>query len=425
MSGARRGSGPLALLRDGAYLRLWLAGALLGTMRWLEVLGVALWTLAETRSPFAVAMMLFARMIPMVIFGVLMGTLADRVDRRRLLVSGVSATLASTALLLALVLGGWLAPWQVALGAFVSGTVWTMEHPVRRALIADRVGLDRIGVAMSLDSATFNATRMTGPLLGGAVYALLGLPGIFCTGLALYTLTLIALATLAMRETASQEPRRESHHEPRHEPHHERFLPALGQGLAHVRASPVLAGVMVITVVTNLFGFSYTSMAPVIGERVLGLDPFFVGVLMSMEGLGALLGALFLAFVIRPPAYGRVFVCGALLFVAMVLAFSASASAPLSMLALFLAGLGLAGFGSMQSTLLIANSAPAIRSRVMGVLVVCIGAGPPGVLLVGLLGERFGAATALTITASVGVASLVLAAWIWRVLWRRAPAQSA
>ena len=405
-------SGPFALLRDGAYLRLWLAGAMLGTMRWLEVLGVALWTLAETRSAFAVAMMLFARMLPMVLFGVPMGTLADRVNRRRLLVTGVSATLLVSSVLLVLVLAGVLTPWHVAVGAFVSGTVWTMEHPVRRALIADRVGVERIGVAMTLDSATFNATRMTGPLAGGAVYAVLGIPGVFCTAIAVYALAVYALATLSIEDTNPTKSRQEP------------FLPALGQGIATVRASPVLAGVMVITIITNLFGFSYISLVPVVGERALGLDPFFVGVLMSMEGLGAFIGALALAFVIRPPAYGRIFVGGALLFIAMVLVFSTSANAGLSMLALFLAGMGVAGFGSMQSTLLIANSAPEIRSRVMGVLVVSIGAGPLGVLLVGALSEAFTAATALTISAGAGVAALALAAWIWQVLWRRSHATS-
>jgi len=412
MNEHRPSAGPLVLLRDSAYLRLWLAGALLGTMRWLEVLGVALWTLAETHSALAVALMLFARMLPMALFGVPMGALADRVDRRRLLIAGVSVTLLSSSILLILVLAGILAPWHVAVGAFVSGTVWTMEHPVRRALIADRVGVERIGVAMSLDSATFNATRMTGPLAGGAVYAVLGMPGIFFTAIIVYALALLGLATLSMEVASPAGSRRES------------FFPALGQGIARVRASPVLAGVMAITIITNLFGFSYTSLVPVVGERVLSLDPFFVGVLMSMEGLGALLGALILAFVIRPPAYGRIFVGGALLFVAMVLLFSTSADPMLSMLALFLAGLGVAGFGSMQSTLLIANCAPEIRSRVMGVLVVCIGAGPPGVLLVGALGEAFSAATALTITAGAGSIALLIAAWNWRALWQRVPTAS-
>ena len=402
--------GPLALLHDAAYRRLWVTGALLGTMRWLEILGVALWTLAETRSAFAVAMMLFARMMPMVLFGVPMGALADRVDRRRLLASGVGAALLTSVVLLVLVLAGALAPWHVAIGAFVSGTVWTMEHPVRRALIADRVGIERIGVAMALDSATFNATRMTGPLAGGAVYAVLGMPGIFATTAIVYALAVFGIVTLSMRSAIRPDPR------------HEPFLPALGEGIAHVRASPVLAGVMIITMITNLFGFSYTSLAPVVGERVLGLDAFFVGVLMSMEGLGALLGALVLAFVIRPPVYGRIFIGGALLFVAMVLVFSASEHAALSMLALFLAGLGVAGFGSMQSTLLIANSAAEIRSRVMGVLVVSIGAGPPGVLLVGALGETFGSATALSMSAGTGVLALAIAAWTWQALWRRTPA---
>jgi len=398
--------GPLALLEDGRFLRLWSAGLLLGTTRWLEILGIALWTLAETGSALVVALMLFVRTLPMVLLGVPMGALADRLNRRKLLATGVGCALLSSTILLTLALNDVLVVWAVAAGAFVSGIVWTMEHPVRRALIADVVGVGRIGVALSLDSATFNATRMIGPLAGGIVYAALALEGVYGASLVMSLLVIAALLTLRVSVSNERDDRKEP------------FLASLTGGIAEVRANPILTAVMVTTIAANLFGFSYASMVPVVGERVLGLDAVMVGVLMSMEGLGAFSGALALAFFIRAPLYGKVFLAGALLFLSMILTFSFSVYLAASMVALFLAGVGIAGFGSMQSTILISNAAPAVRSRVMGVLVLCIGAGPPGILLVGGIGNVVGAATALAITAGTGTACIALAALCWPALWR-------
>lgn len=400
---------PLQVLRRADFLRLWACGALLGTMRWLEVLVVGLYTLEHTGSALLVALMLFARTVPMVALGALMGALADRIERRRLLAAGMLVVALTAAVLTGLALSGMLALWHVAAGALINGIVWTMEHPVRRALIGDAVSADAMGAAISLDSATFNGTRMLGPLAGGAVYASLGLAGAYAVGIAAYALACVlvwGVTAVARRPAVGGEG----------------FVRSLGAGLRYVGARRVLGAVMVVTVIANLFGFSYVAMVPVVGVGTLGLDAPGIGLLMSMEGAGATLGALTLAFVVRPAAYARVFSGGALVFLAMVVCFSRSDSALPAMAALFVAGLGLAGFGAMQSTILLSASQPAMRSRVMGVLVVCIGAGPLGVLLVGWLAERIGATGALFATAGSGLLLLIaLCARYPQLLRRYAP----
>ncbi len=400
---------PLTLLGHAPFLRLWVCGLLLGTLRWLEVLAVALYTLEQTRSALLVALMLFLRTLPMVVLGALMGALADRVDRRHLLAAGIAAMTVTAGTLAALAAAGAVALWQVALGALVNGVVWTMEHPVRRALIGDAVGPAGMAAAISLDSATFNGTRMLGPLAGGAVYAAFGLPGAYAAGVVAYAVALIlvrGIGPVAQRPVSATRG----------------FWHSLRDGLRYVAGQRMLAAVMVVTVVANLFGFSYAAMVPVVGERVLALDAPGIGLLMSMEGLGATLCALCLAFLLRPPAYARVFTGGAALFLAMVLVFSRTGSVPGAMVAMFLAGVGIAGFGAMQSTILLASSDPALRSRVMGALVVCIGAGPVGVLLVGWLAERVSAALALTLTAGTGLLALaVLCLRVPELLRRFAP----
>jgi MFS family permease len=332
----------------------------------------------------------------MVMLGALTGALADRVDRRVLLCCGIAVMCLGTLLLAALALGGHLALWQVAAGAFVNGSVWTMEHTVRRALIGDVVSGDGLATAISLDSASFNGTRMVGPLAGGALYAALGLPGTYCVGAAVYLLALICVLGVRNPSTRGEAPARQG------------FGADLLQGWRHVRGNAGLRMVMWVTVVANLFGFSYVSMVPVIGERLLALDPRGIGVLMSMEGLGAMVGALTLSVRARPGRYWRIFLTGVALFLVMIAALSQSASVILSMLALFLAGLGIACFGVMQTTILLASSDAAVRSRVMGVLAVCIGTAPLGTLLVGVVAEALGPATALLLSSMGGLAMLAV-----------------
>jgi predicted MFS family arabinose efflux permease len=134
---------------------------------------------------------------------------------------------------------------------------------------------------------------------------------------------------------------------------------------------------------------------------------------MAMEGLGALVGALVLAATVQRRHFLRVFTGGAALFLAMVLAFSLSASYAVSLVALLAAGLGIAAFGAMQSSILLVSTPPEARSRIMGMLVVCIGTQPLGVLHAGLLAESLGAASAMTVIALEGLASLAIAAWLW------------
>jgi predicted MFS family arabinose efflux permease len=173
-------------------------------------------------------------------------------------------------------------------------------------------------------------------------------------------------------------------------------------------------------VFVNLFGFSYVSMVPVIGEQRLGLGAVAVGVLMSAEGFGALIGSLCVAAWVRTRHFTVIYMLGSTLYLAMILAFSLSPWYTAAIVLLFTGGLGIAFFGSMQSTLIFFSAIPRMRTRIMGVLVACIGAGPVGVLHVGLLAEWLGAHQAVTIIAVEGLVALAVCALIWPEL-RRPP----
>lgn len=366
-----------------------------GTMRWLEVLAVGVYTLEQTGSPFLVALMYFVRTVPMLLLGSLMGALAERIDRRKMLIGGMSGMATTACVLSLLSLFQLLELWHVALGAAINGMLWTMEHPVRRALLSDAVGTQATAQAMSLDAASTNSTRMFGPISGGLLYAVVGLQGAYLLGISVYASAAVLVCFVVPVATIKRSTV-------------EGFWYSLGLGVRYVSSNDVLSAVMLLTVFANVFGFSYIAMVPVLGERVFDLGAPGIGLLMSMEGLGASLGALLLAFVIRPHMYTQVFSFGAIMFFVMILLLSVTQSMPMAMVTLFTAGLGLAGFGTMQSTILLRASSRELRSRVMGVLAVCIGTGPIGVLIVGWLAQHFGAPLALSMTSSFGLVCLVL-----------------
>ena len=397
-----------SLLGDPAFLRIWIAGGLVGTVRWLEVLAVGVYTYQLTESPFIVATMLFARMVPTMLLGAFAGALAERVSRRRLMMAGLAVMCIVSIVLVALAVSGRLAIWHIALGAVLSGVFWSGEFPVRRTMLGEVAGLGRLSAAMGLDSATNNFTRMLGPLLGGALLTSLGLEGAYAIGVLLYAAAFINMATLTFDERPA--PEIESID----------MLTSINEGLAYIRTNRLIAGTLVVTIFVNLFGFSYVSMVPVIGEQKLALEPVAIGVLMSAEGCGALLGSLLVAAWVRTRYYTVIYMLGSTLYLAMILAFSLSTLYTAAALLLFTGGIGIAFFGSMQSTLIFFSAIPRMRTRVMGVLVACIGAGPIGVLHVGLLAEWIGAHHAVTVIAIEGLIAVAVAAVVWPEL-RRAP----
>ncbi len=392
------------LLHNPGFVRLWLSGILCGVLRWLELLAIGLFVLERTGSPLLVAVLTLVRMAPMLLFGIPAGALADRYDRRRLLVLSLLVLALASAILMILALTDRILIWQVALGAFLNGMFWATEFPVRRTMLGELVGPALLSRAMALESATGNATRMVGPALGGVLLQAVGLYGIYLLGAILYTVA----AVLALRIVYSQA---------RPAGGSTSLAAMLLEGWRFARAQRLVLGALAVTVIVNLWGFAYITMVPVIGERVLHLSPTLIGVLMSTEGFGALIGALLVGRG-RPGRYTQIYTGSSLVFLLAVLAFALSARAPLSFALILLAGIGIAGFSVMQSTIMFLAAPAHLRSRLMGLLTVAIGAGPIGMLHVGLLANWLGAAHAVALIALEGLVALALAALVWPELRR-------
>jgi len=394
---------PSVLFANRNYLKLWFNGGTATTMRWLELLAIGFFTQKATESEFLVAMMFFLRWIPMVLLGSFIGVLAERFERRKLFLYGIFMLWMVSATLFVLTWFDALEIWHVALGTTINGCLNVIEFPIRRTLIGDVVKSKELVPAMALDSVTNQCTRMAGPFLGVIIEGYLGIIGVYFLGVVLHTIGFVLLYSL---KPPVQKPRIEK----------KRVLTEISDGFNHIKTRDMLIATLVITAIMNAFAMSFSSQIPAIAVEELNLDTNQSSFLAGAEGLGAFIGALIIA-TRQFTTPGRLFLFGSIIFEIFLIAFSHAPELIFAIPLLVLSGIGHSGFSASQSALMIAYSDPTMRSRTMGVLAVCIGTQPFGILLLGVIAEFYGAPIAIAISASLGTVLLIWAGYKWPAVW--------
>jgi len=390
-----------AILLEPSFRRLWTAGLLGAFIRWLEMLVFAVFTYQKTQSAAWVASLTMLRMLPMGLFGALFGSVAGHISRRTGLIVTQAVLLATTVALLAIAALGTLEVWHLAVASFINGTAWAGDMPMRRGLMGDIAGAQRMGQAMSLDAVASNGCRLLGPGAGGVLLAHGGMTSVFLCITVLYVLVLVSIMTLADRPRTSRGARPS-------------LLSVLREGVTTARHNKPLRAVLCITMIFNLFAWPTLSMVPVIGEERLHLSTQAIGLLASMDGLGSLVGALVLIAVSRRSRYGLVYVSGVFLFLLALPFFALSHAALLTGTALLVAGIGQSGFGAMQATLVYVAAPANKRAEALGLLTTCIGIAPLGFFTIGWLASWLGASVATVICSACGLASMLLTWPLWR-----------
>ena len=388
------------------FWRLWLCGLVMFVVRWIEQIAVAVFVYQQTGSAFLVAMMTMLRMAPLGLFGAVLGALADKVERRTGLIWIILTSLSTSLVLAILSLTGHLAVWHLALASFINGIAWAADNPVRRMMMGDVVGPDRVGTSISIDVGANQVSRMTGPTIGGFLFATVGIQGAFILCVGLYLIAVVAALGVRYRKTP------ESH--------------ALGVVIERMIESMKLAlsntrvrGTLIITLIFNMFGWPFTSMVPVVGQDNLHLGAGGIGVLASMEGVGAFAAAMMIGLFATTRYYGWIYVGGSLTYM-VTLSLFAVAPEPLSAgTALLITGFSTGCFSIMQTTLIYILTPPEIRGRMLGVLATYIGIALIGFLHIGFLAELIGAKWACVVSGVEGLLAMALTQRYWRELLRK------
>lgn len=377
-------------------------------VRWLDLVALGIFTFELTDSPSQVALVFFFRMLPRLLFSIPIGTIVDRVDRRRLLFAVQSTQAIVAAGLATVVLTDVVAYWQVIIYAMGSGTLWTAEFSLRRALIADAVARPQIGRAAGIDWTTDSVARIFGPALGGALVGGLGAEGAYFAASGIFVLAAIVIATMP-----SPQGDRDAVADSRG------ARADLREGVRFLRSRSILLGALVVTVILNTVFLPHASFVAVIGKDVLEASPLGVGTLTASEGVGSVVGSLWVAARAKESNYTRIYFGGAVLFALGVLAFSQSETYVLSALILFAGGMGIAAFATMQTTIFTSAVPPRMRGRVLGAASLSVGAGPIGALEASALTGPLGTQMTLSLIALQGIGALAVSLLFWPMMLRR------
>lgn len=385
------------VLKNGDFRNLWTVKVVNEVSRRMELLALGYLVLRMTDSPFQVGLIAVFLNLPRPFFSLFAGLVADRLDRRRVLI-GVHAiySVISTALLLLLVIGV-IEPWHVFIAIFLQGSAKVLDDPSRRTAIFDLAGQERLASAMSLETINQNIGKIAGPLIGGVLIASTGFVGSYAAILALDAVSLLMISRFKLP------------HRPLGEGTPMQVWRSLREGLGHSMSNRMVLGVLSMSLIMNSLVFPIQYFIPVIASDLLMVGPTLGGLLGSAEGIGNFLGGVILAVRRNIGQYGRVFAIGALLVAVMVTLVAWSPWFTVSFSLLLLGGLGQAGFSTMQSTILLLESAPEMRGRTMGAQGVVNGMGHlVGGTEIGAIANAFGIGIAIGLNAGAGILMILL-----------------
>ncbi|MBI3978083.1 MAG: MFS transporter [Chloroflexi bacterium] len=385
--------GLLAVLGIPDFRSFWLAGGLNSFGRWMDQVLLGWITLVLTDSAWLVALTAFYRNVPMLLASAVAGVAGDRFGRRRVSLVAQVVAAATCAGLGLLLLTERLTFTYLSIGALGLGLASALDFPTRRALIGDLVEPSALLDAVYLEILTQNAMRMLGPLAAGIVLAGID-PGTgYVVDGAAYALAFVLLSRVHLKRATGRG-----------------VSQGLGfrEGLQTLRSNRPVLGVVVITFTMNLLVFPIQQLLPVFARDTLHVNALGLGMLAAAIGFGTVVGVFILS---RLPqaAQGKVFLFGSLAMVVLVIIFAASREFWLALWLLIAAGVGQAGFGTMQSAIVLHATPVHLRGRALGWTAVAIGAGPLGMLGMGALATMLGVPPAIAVTSTVALVVVALA----------------
>ena len=369
--------------------------SLVGT--WMQNVGEGWLILTLTNSPFYVGLTAALSSIGVLLFSLYAGVIADRVDKRRVIIFMQLAFMLEAFAVSILVWTGVVAVWQVLLLATILGIASAFDIPMRQAFLVEMVGKDDLMNGIALNSSLFNAARVLGPAIAGVLIGAVGIA--WCYFLNGLSYIAVIAGLLMMRLPTYPRPAKTTS-----------AWTGFREVLAYLRGDQRLRALIILTAILSVFGFPYIAMMPVFARDVLHRGAAGYGALTASIGIGAVIGALGIALrATRIRKRGRLMLAGGTAFGVLLILFSASRSLVLSMVLLALAGCAMIVNNAITNTLLQISVPDHLRGRVMGFYsFVFVGMAPFGAFLFGVVAEHVG----VPATIAAGGAIVALAVMI-------------
>jgi MFS family permease len=388
-----------ASLRSRDYRLLWLAQLGTSMGQWMDQMTRGWLMYQITGSALQLGLATALRGLPLLFFGILAGAVADRSNRKHQLIMAQVINAILNVILATLVLLHRVQPWHVYVTGFLAGTVQAFQQPALQTLISDIVGARHLLNALALNSMALNVSRALGPAAAGLLIAFIGAHGSYYTQAAMFVLATLWTMQLAMpaRSPESAAARREP------------FMRSIAAGLAFVVQDRDIRTLMILSHGPLTLGMPYMSLMPIFAKDVLHGGAQLQGFLLTIIGIGSVLGSLGVASMQRRYSYGYAVVIGALAFGITLFGFASAHTIVLSSICAFGVGVCVVAYQTQNQTLLQLLAPREMRGRVMSIFLLNRGLVPLGTLVGGVLAEHLGGPLALQIMslAVLGVVVLV------------------
>ncbi len=378
--------------------RLFFGGQLISLIgTWMQQVALTWLVYRMTNSPFLLGLVGFASQLPSFVIGPVAGVIADRWNRRHIVIITQALSLIQASILAALTLSSAIQVWHIiALSVFL-GVINAFDMPTRQSFLLDMIeNKEDLGNAIALNSSMFNGARLVGPSIAGILIAAVGEGVCFLLNAVSYAAVIMALFAMKIERSASRTS-------------DVGVLQGLREGFTYAFGFSAIRNILLLVALISMMGMPYAVLMPVFARDILGGGPHTLGFLMGATGVGALAGALSLASRKSVVGLGRWIPINAALFGIGLIAFSQSRNIWVSMAMLFVVGFGMMAQMASSNTILQTVAEDDKRGRVMSFYTMSfMGMAPFGSLLSGGLATEIGAPWTLCLSGIVCITGAVL-----------------
>lgn len=369
--------------------------SLIGT--WMQSIAQAWLVLQLTQSALKLSLVSMVQFLPMMLFALYAGTLADRLPKRRVLIFTQISLCLLAAVLASLTYFKIVQYWQVLVLAFLLGLVHTLDVPARQSYFIELVGKKDLMNAIGLNSSIFNLARILGPSIGGLLIGLVGISACFYINAISY---LAVITGLWLIDTPLKKAPREKADSSVH-PFQE-----IREGIRYIAAKKIIKQPLVLLAFISLFVMNFNVLIPVFARQNLGQNAAGYGFLMTCMGAGSFVGALIIAARSQSGPSLRYLIGGSFGVSVFTLLLGLERSYHLACMTLVLMGFCTTVFTALVNSTIQLNSADNMRGRVMSVFsLVFLGVTPIGSLYAGNISEYAGAPICMIISGVIGIAA--------------------
>lgn len=332
--------------------------------------------------------------IPMLVVSPFGGVIADRVEKRGLIMLGQGLLLVNELVVLVLLMMGRLEFWHLLVVVFFMGCLFPFIMPARQAIVANIVGRQGLGNAMALQMGGMNAARVVGPVLAGSIVALTDVKWVYLMATVLY-----GAALLSMSRVSKSPPTPGTGSKP--------VLSELVAGMRYVAGDAPVRALLVLSIVPILLAMPFQSLLVVFAEDIWHVGDGGLGVLQAFAGIGGIVGSFYVAWAGETDRKLRLMMASLLAFAATLFLFALSPWFLLALPLVLIADVFANVFNTTNGTIIQMLIPDEVRGRVMSLMMMTFGLTPLGTLPVSALAEAFGAPVAVAI-ASVATAVLAV-----------------